>query len=185
MSKKFDPESVENFSMTREMYDWVESAILAVVCMLLIFTFIGRMIGVEGGSMENTLFNADRLISSRIAYTPAPGDIVVITMPETRQPPIVKRIIAIGGQTIDINSELGIVYVDGVAQIEPFAKGTTRSIDLQFPQTVPEGHVFVLGDNREHSHDSRHTETGMVDERLILGRVYYRILPFSSIGVLE
>ena len=186
MSKKFDPESLESFSITREMYDWVESAILAVVCMLLIFTFVGRMIGVDGRSMENTLFHADRLISSRIAYTPSGGDVVVVTMPGVHRAPIVKRVIATGGQTIDIDFALGIVYVDGAAQNEPYiTEPTFNRFDMQFPQIVPEGHVFILGDNRNNSWDSRASQIGMVDERFILGRVLYRVLPYERMGVVN
>jgi len=184
MNDKFDYEAIEGFSITRELYDWVEPALLAVACMLLIFTFVGRMIGVEGFSMLPTLNHADRLVSSRIAYTPTQGDVVVITMPGVHRAPIVKRVIATGGQEIDIN--LGIVYIDGVAIIEPYISGPTPGgADMQFPLTVPEGHVFVLGDNRGNSMDSRSNAIGMVDERLILGRVLYRILPYEHMGMIH
>jgi len=182
MSEKFDYDSAEGSPITRELYDWVESAMLAVSCMLLIFMFVGRMIGVEGRSMVPTLYHADRLVSSRIAYTPTQGDVVVVTLPGVHRAPMVKRIIAIGGQVIDIN-ELGIVYVDGAALEEPYISGPDfGNSDMWFPQTVPEGYVFILGDNRVNSLDSRSSQIGMVDERFILGRVLYRILPYDEMG---
>ncbi|MCL2068453.1 MAG: signal peptidase I [Oscillospiraceae bacterium] len=172
------------FDFTREAYDWVESALLAVACMLLIFTFAGRMVGIDGRSMENTLHHADRVVSSRIAYTPAYGDIVVVTMPGIRRDPLIKRVIAVGGQEIDIDFQLGIVYVDGEALDEPYTKEPTHNwFDMDFPQTVPQGHVFIMGDNRNNSLDSRSTQVGMIDERYILGRVFYRVMPYDQMGV--
>jgi signal peptidase I len=174
----------EKFDITREVYDWVESALLAVACMLLIFTFAARMVGVHGRSMEDTLHHADRVISSRLAYTPSNGDIVVVTMPGFRYDPLIKRVIAVGGQEIDIDFRLGLVYIDGMAQDEPYIKEPTHNwFDMDFPQTVPEGHVFVMGDNRNNSWDSRSTQIGMIDERYILGRVLYRVMPYDNMGV--
>jgi signal peptidase I len=186
MGETFDPERVQGFSFLREFYDWVESAILAVACMLLLFLFVGRIISVDGSSMEDTLRHADRLIVSRLAYEPEYKDIVVVTMPNSRHEPLIKRVIATGGQTVAIDFEAGTVSVDGVMLDETYTKEPTyRKFDLEFPLTVPEGHVFVMGDNRNNSWDSRVAEIGMVDERYILGRVLYRVMPYNQMGVPE
>ena len=97
--------------------------------------------------------------------------------------PIIKRVIATGGQTVDINFDRGVVFVDGEQLDESYVNTPTNvSYDVQFPVTVPEGSVFCLGDNRNHSYDSRASEIGMIDERYVLGKVLWRIFPFHSIG---
>lgn len=167
----------------REAYDWIESIVFALVFMVLLFTFIGRVISVDGHSMEPTLSDQDRLISSRLFFTPSYGDIVVITQPNSINEPLIKRVIATEGQTIDIDFDAGIVTVDGKEISEPYIlEKTYLSYDMQFPQTVPKGHVFTMGDNRNGSWDSRDTKVGMVDQRYILGRVVYRIAPFGTTG---
>lgn len=97
---------------------------------------------------------------------------------------MVKRVIATEGQTIEIDFDRGRVYVDGELLDEPYiAEPTHNQLDFQGPQTVPEGCVFVMGDNRNASSDSRRAQIGMVDERLIVGKVLLRVFPFDSIGV--
>lgn len=184
MHEEFDPEEAQGFSVKREVYDWVEAGLTAVLCVILLFTFVGRTIGVDGSSMVPTLHDQDRLICSRLFYKAEYGDIVVVTKPNSRNEPLIKRVIATGGQTVDIDFDAGIVYVDGEALDEPYiAEPTHISFELSFPRTVPEGHVFIMGDNRNASWDSRAAEVGMVDERYILGKVVYRVLPLDSIGV--
>jgi signal peptidase I len=184
MDELYDCEKVEGFSLVREAYDWVESAVMAFTVMILILTFVGRMVSVEGISMENTLHENDRLISSNLLYDPDYGDIVVIIFPEDTDRPLVKRVIATEGQVVDIDFEAGIVSVDGKTLDEPYiAESTHLQYDLLFPLLVPEGHVFVMGDNRNHSWDSRDSEIGMIDERNLLGRVVYRVMPFDKMGL--
>jgi signal peptidase I len=184
MRENFDPAFAGKFNIVRELYDWVESAMLAVACMLLIFTFAARMISVDGISMQDTLRHGERVISSRIAFTPKTGDIIVVTMPGFNLDPLVKRVIATGGQEIDIDFSLGIVYVDGMALSEPYIKEPTYNrFDMEFPQIVPPGHVFIMGDNRNSSWDSRSTQIGMIDQRYILGRVLCRVAPLDRMGV--
>jgi signal peptidase I len=111
------------------------------------------------------------------------GDIVVATKPYSGGEPIIKRVIATGGQTVNINFDLGVVFVDGEMIEETYVNTPTNvSYDMEFPVTVPEGSVFCLGDNRNHSYDSRATEIGMIDERYILGKVLLRVFPFGSFG---
>jgi len=183
MNEEYIPRETFGRAIVREVYDWVEAAVVAVVCVVLLFTFVARLAGVHGKSMNPTLHDQDRLIITRLFYTPSRGDIVVVTKPNSQNEPLIKRVIAVGGQTVDIDFDLGIVFVDGKALSESYiADATCRSYDLEFPQTVPEGHVFIMGDNRNMSWDSRVAEVGMVDERYILGKVIYRVMPYGKRG---
>jgi len=169
----------------KELYDWTESAVMAVIVVVLLFTFVGRTSVVSGSSMDKTLASGDMLLISRWGYSGEPGDIVVATKPYSHNEPIIKRIIATGGQTVDIDFEEGIVYVNGEALEEDYTNTpTNRRYDMEFPLTVPEGYVFLLGDNRNGSYDSRAEEIGLVDERYIMGKAYFRIYPFSDFKAL-
>jgi len=184
MNEEYIPRESLGRAFVREIYDWVEAAVIAVVCVVLVFTFAARLAGVNGRSMNPTLKDRDRLIITRLFYSPHQGDIVVITKPNSQNEPLIKRIIAVGGQTVDIDFELGVVFVDDTVLSEGYiAEPTHRSYEVEFPQTVPEGCVFVMGDNRNMSWDSRAAEVGMVDERYILGKVVYRVLPYNKMGV--
>jgi signal peptidase I len=164
-----------------ELYEWVESAVLAVVAVVLLFTFVARTSTVSGSSMVQTLHENDMLVVSRLFYSPQPGDIVVVTKPNYENEPLVKRVIATGGQSINIDFTEGVVYVDGEALDEPYVNTpTNKKYDTVFPLIVPEGELFVMGDNRNGSIDSRSTLIGFIDERYVLGRAYWRILPLSS-----
>ena len=131
--------------------------------------------------MVPTFASGDMLVVSRIGFNAEPGDIVVATKPYSHNEPIIKRIIATGGQTVDIDFDEGTVYVNGEALDEDYTNTpTNRHYDTEFPLTVPEGYVFLLGDNRNNSYDSRAEEIGLVDERYIMGKVYFRVMPFSE-----
>ena len=132
----------------------------------------------DGTSMLQTLQNKDKVVMSNLFYTPEYGDIVVIKTDFFGDTPIVKRIIATAGQTIDINFETGTVTVDGVVLEEDYINTPTNDReDFNGPITVPEGYVFVMGDNRDYSTDSRSSYVGLVDTRRILGKVYWVIIP--------
>ncbi len=186
MNEEFIPKQDVSTSLLHELYDWVEAGMMAVVAVVLLFTFVVRMAGVDGNSMNPTLEQNDRLFISRLNYTPQNGDIVVATKPNSRGEPLIKRVIAVGGQTVSIDFNLGIVYVDGQALDEPYVGTPTNvSYDTDFsqPVLVPYGHVFLMGDNRNYSWDSRASQVGMVDQRYILGKVVYRLLPYHNMGV--
>lgn len=185
MNEDFIPKETVSNCVMRELFDWVEAGMIAVVCVVLLFTFVVRTAGVSGVSMNPTLADRDRLLISRVMLDPSPGDIVVVTKPNSRNEPLIKRVVAVGGQTIDIDFMEGVVYIDGVPMDETayVAEPTYMQADMQFPQTVPEGHVFVMGDNRNASWDSRVSEVGMVDQRYILGKVIYRLMPYDQMGV--
>ena len=169
----------------RGVYEFVDILVSALLVIFLVFTFLFRLVGVEGGSMEPTLQEGDRLLVSSLRFKPEYKDIVIITQPNIFHEPIVKRVIATGGQTVDIDFEQGIVYVDGEALDESayLENGTTtQSSDYTYPLTVPKGHVFVLGDNRAVSNDSRSKDVGMVDERYIMGKAEWIVFPFQRFG---
>ena len=160
-----------------ELYDWMQCVVSAVLCAIFIFVFIGRTIGVEGISMEKTLHWNDRVILSGLFYTPKNGDIVIFRPPTDAfgGTPLVKRVIAVAGQTIDIDFDTGDVIVDGIVLDEEryINEPTHNRINFSGPLTVPEGCVFVMGDNRNHSSDSRDVRIGFVDTRYILGKVLF------------
>ena len=183
--------------LKKDIFDWVEVLVHAILAVILCFSFLFRIATIDGDSMKDTLLNGERVIISNLFYEPEVGDIVVIsrnkensvfTMNESNTP-IIKRIIATEGQTVDIDFEQGVVYVDGIALDEPYTKTpTNRKWDIEFPVTVDEGCIFVLGDNRNDSLDSRDArigEYGMIDTRYILGHAVYRIFPFDKIGKLD
>lgn len=186
MNEEFDVVQKPGFSFVREAFDWIESAVTALVFVVLVFTFLGMIISVNGLSMSPTLDNADRLVCARMFTPPQYKDIVVITRPDTKNNPLIKRVIATGGQTIDFDAETSRVLVDGKALTEPYIAEQMDMYFLEYsdiyPLSVPEGHVFVMGDNRNHSWDSRVDEVGVVDERYIFGRVVYRLMPYSRMG---
>lgn len=176
------PDTADN---GREVYEWVQCVVAALIACVLLFTFIGRVIDVVGESMYPTLKEGDKIVITRLAGEYEAGDIVVLRKESFKMDPIVKRIIAVEGQTIDIDFEQGIVYVDGLPLQEDYINEPTYDReDFTGPVTVPEGCVFVLGDNRNNSQDSRKTSIGCVDTRLILGKVVFRILPLGQFGAI-
>jgi len=173
-------------SVKSEIYDWLQCIVVALVASILIFVFVGRICGVIGPSMIPTLEDGDRMLFSNLFYTPEQEDIVVFTKYSFDDKPVVKRVIAVENQTVDIDFSTGEVWVDGVLLDEPYiADPTRRQYDVAFPVTVPEGSVFVMGDNRMVSYDSRASAIGMVDVRCILGKVYAVVTPFKHFGLVN
>lgn len=172
-------------SSLRETVEYAESLAVVFVVMLLIFTFIARPATVDGESMMPTLQNGERLVISNLFYEPTAGDIVVLCGEADREEGknLIKRIIATEGQTIDIDFEAGEVYVDGQKLDEPYIlEPTYLDEGTEFPLTVPEGEIFVMGDNRNGSRDSRSLTVGTVKEEYIVGRVLFRFFPFDRFG---
>ena len=180
-----------------DIFEWLDVLVTAMIAVVLIFSFFLRFATIDGPSMEKTLHDGEKIIITNFLYTPEAGDIVVISrnmdnsVEDTNSSnlPIIKRVIATEGQTVDIDFEKGIVIVDNKILNEPYIKNpTTRQHEIEFPVTVDEGCVFVLGDNREVSLDSRSSQIGdygMIDTRYILGHAFFRVLPFDKFGTLK
>ena len=166
-----------------EALDWLQCIVTALIAAILLFTFVARTITVIGSSMVPTLEEGNLLIVSRLFYQPKYGDIVVLRKASFMNDPIVKRVIATEGQTVDIDFKAGIVYVDGQALDEPYVNSLTNEPeDFTEPVTVPKGHIFVLGDNRNRSTDSRSALVGCVDTRYVIGKALLRIAPLNKFG---
>ena len=182
----------------RDLYEWVQSLVGSVLVVVAIFTFVIRMMGVDGHSMLNTMQHGDRLlvVNSMLYHDYKYGDIVILRKDGVfDDDPIVKRVIAVEGQTVDIDFAEGIVYVDGEALEEDYIREPTYTAEgTEFPLTVPEGSIFVMGDNRNGSSDSRDYRLGTVDTRYVIGKAAFLIFPgpdyetekrdFKRIGVI-
>ena len=182
----------------RDLYEWVQSLVGSVLVVVAIFTFVISMMGVDGHSMLNTLQHGDRLlvVNSMLYHDYKYGDIVILRKNGVfDDDPIVKRVIAVEGQTVDIDFAEGIVYVDGEALEEDYIREPTYTAEgTEFPLTVPEGSIFVMGDNRNGSSDSRDYRLGTVDTRYVIGKAAFLIFPgpdyetekrdFKRIGVI-
>ncbi|MCD8146410.1 MAG: signal peptidase I [Clostridiales bacterium] len=181
----------------RDVYDWLQTLALVLVFITVFFTFFGMVFGVSGSSMYPTLHDGDAMLIQRIGYTPQQGDVVVLKKDgfpyENDSEAIVKRVIAVAGQQVEIDYAANTVYVDGVALEEDYLnfanEGTEQYGDDYMVERdgmvyssfqVPEGCIFVMGDNRNGSTDSRYAALGMVDERYVLGKAVCVFFPFSD-----
>lgn len=162
-----------------DIFEVFQAIISALVVISILFIFAFRVVNVDGTSMKPTLQNNDKVVVSTVGYEAKRGDIVVVSSTDGLKEPIVKRIIALGGDTVDINFTTGVVTVNGTEE-DYTDELTSQQFDIAFPITVPEGTVFVLGDNRGNSLDSRSTRVGCVDERLIVGKVLFRFFPIGD-----
>ena len=168
--------------------EWMETIVVAFVAVTMVFTFAARVITVDGISMEPTYFDGDRVLVTKLAGEAQTGYVVIIV--HALQETIIKRVVATEGQLVDFDPQSGELLIDGSPlKGEEFGieNGITFLPDspgqvMEFPQEVPQGCVFVLGDNRMHSTDSRYAVVGMVDRRNILGRVVFNLMPFSKAG---
>ena len=195
-----DKNKKEKRTVSREIFDWVEVLVLSLSFVLLMFSYFARQAMVDGGSMQQTFHDGERIIISDLFYTPKQGDVIVFQVPNSllTKEPIIKRVIATGGQTVYIDFDNWLVYVyddssltveEVVATVkpldEPYIEAMREnakmdySTDLQYPYTVEEGKLFCMGDNRNGSTDSRSRLLKTVDERYILGKVIFRIYPFT------
>ena len=187
MKKQTAGAKPDPYASVRELYDWIYCLLFALVVCVVLFAFVFHVIDVVGSSMVPTLHNGDKMLVSGLFYTPKAGDVIVFKKNEyDPNKALVKRVIATEGQEINMDFANGIVYIDGEAIAEPYINELTyNKLDFIGPKTVPAGCVFVMGDNRNASVDSRKSEIGMLDTRLILGLAYAVIYPLSVLRVIK
>ena len=189
---KAQPNKKGEKNFLNEFVDYVEMFALAVCFVVLTFTFLFRVCTVDGASMNNTLSHGERIIISDMFYTPKRNDVVVFYENDTLKRPVVKRVIATEGESVDIDyfsdtMRVTVTSVDGKKTVleEDFILYNYQKYYVDESFVVPENHVFVMGDNRNDSRDSRDPSIGFVDERTILGKVIFRITPISNAGSIK
>ena len=171
----------KNSKTVSNIYDIVSVVVSAVAVIAIVFTFVTRVLVVSGASMNPTLNNGDTVAISSLKRSFDYGDIVIVAQPNAMHKTLIKRVIAVGGQTVDIDTEKGVVYVDGKALDEKYTLEPTYSRgNIEFPATGPVGMLFVMGDNRNDSTDSRMSVVGFIDEKYIMGKVVGRIMPLGQ-----
>lgn len=192
------PEEVEEQEAPRrpgaELYEWLQLFLGCVVAAVVLFNCVARLTRVDGGSMDYTLQHGEIMLIWSLGYTPKQGDIVVLNktsvlLPDWDQPrAIVKRVIATGGQTVDVDYTTGAVYVDGQPLDEPYLHEEMRRPGAPSMQQthweVPEGSIFVMGDNRNYSTDSRDSLVGTIDTDYILGKAVLALWPLDRFGLI-
>ena len=178
------PEQKNKETYVEFIFDILEFLFKCFIIVSLFLTFFCRQVNVDGESMNDTLQHQDRLSVWTFMYEPQPKDIVIITHGKHLNKMIIKRVIAIGGQRITIDYDNNEVFVDGVLLHEDYIKGKTVKAHIPIKQTdivIPEGYVFVMGDNRENSTDSRSAVVDLVPVRNIIGKAFFRMIPNLSI----
>ncbi|NLU36724.1 MAG: signal peptidase I [Clostridiales bacterium] len=177
-------ENIKQSGTLREIWDWAQTIIIAVIIALLIRSFLFEIILVDGNSMAPTLFDRDRVFVNKIIYLleePSHGDIVIFKTPEDNKSNYVKRLIGLPGDRIKI--ENGIVYLNGDPLHEPYVE--VPAINDYMEVTVPEGAFFALGDNRNDSKDSRDFRIGFISMKNLVGKAVWRIWPLSNISPIQ
>lgn len=197
--KKKEAQKAEGTTFAKELYDIIEILVIAACVVLMLYSFVCRVCIVSGGSMDTTLADRQLLMVSNINYTPDTGDIIVFHQTTNESfglnEPVVKRVIATAGQTIDIDFDTWTVTItdtDGSVSVLDESEYmylkegyTLLKSDFDYPMEIPEGYIFVMGDNRNHSTDSRSRWIGLVDERRVMGKAILRLTPFSKFGTLD
>ena len=167
----------------KKFYDFIENIAVAVLILTISILFFCRVIVVDGDSMRNTLHNQDKILISNFMYTPEKGDIIVTDNNNGYKKPLIKRVIATGGDTIKVDYENGVVYLNGNLLNEDYIMEHMNTVPADALEiTVPDGCLFVMGDNRNHSRDSRDDAIGVINQKDILGKAVFRISPFSDLG---
>jgi len=185
MNESTEEVTGRNTGMAKDILEWVQAIIIALAIGFIIKTFVFTQVLVDGTSMLPTLENGDRLLIYRFMYTPKAGDVVVFRPAHDPIKPYIKRVIAVEGQSVDIDAETSSVYVDGVLQVEPYIlEPLNQAGDTNYPITVPKDHIFVMGDNRNSSEDSRRSRVGMVKTSTVMGKAVFRWWPLKGIGTI-
>ena len=181
MENQPKPRRSADGGLQNTVLSYLHDLVFLLTGLLFVFVLLFRIVVVSGPSMRTTLLDGDYLLvlSSTLYQNPKQGDVIVASKDSFKDgEPIVKRVIATAGQKVDIDFELGTVYVDGDALDEPYALTPTNMQEgTRFPLVVEEGCLFVMGDNRNESKDSRHPDIGLIDEREVLGKVFLLLIP--------
>ena len=178
-------------TVLRSLYDIFEILATVTVTVMLVYAFLVRLQIVDGSSMLNTLHDQERLIVQSVGYTPRRGDIVIVHRIDAApyDKPLVKRVIATGGQTVDIDFDTWTLTVDGETVEEPYRwldpERPTLRCEYELPITLGEDEIFVMGDNRNGSADSRQIELGPVDTRTVVGHAILRVWPRDAFAVFK
>ncbi len=166
-------------------FEWLESIVQAIIVVVVLMAFLFRVVNVSGTSMLNTLHDADKVIVLKLNYVPKDGDVVVISRGQNLDEPLIKRVIATEGQTLSIDFSDGSVTVNGVKLNETYIKEPMwLQGDGDIPSVIPKGYTFVMGDNRNHSLDSRFNEVGLIANENIVGKANFIVFPFNRIGAI-
>ena len=167
-------------------YEIASILLTAVLAVGVIFTFFFKMSTVSGESMQNTLQHGDNLLITSITPEINPGDVVVVSQPNGYEKVLIKRVIAVGGQSVSFDSKTGKTMINGQIIDEPYTKEKAKyTYAMTKTYFVPEGKIFVMGDNRNNSKDARYWENTYVEADKILGEAVFRYWPFDSIGMLK
>ena len=169
------------------IYSFLSTLLLCMTVIFVFFACVFRLVSVDGDSMYPNLNNNDKIIVSDFLYTPDYGDIIALSKTTAQEQSMIKRVIALPGDTVMIDFDTHLITVNGKVIFEDYevSEAISEKGDFTYPLTVPEDCVFVLGDNRINSSDSRDVSVGYVSVDSIEGKAMFRILPFSSAGVLK
>ncbi len=169
------------------VYDWIRCLLFAFAIVVICLTFVFRLVEVEGSSMDDTLSTQDKVVVTNLMYKPQNNDIIVISHGAAYENPIIKRVIATEGQTLKLDFAHEQIIVNGIVLNEPYIKETTFSetfSNYDIPEVIPEGKIFVMGDNRRVSLDSRNKKIGLVDVDDVIGKAQFVAFPFDHFGYL-
>lgn len=161
--------------------------VIAALLVSALFIFGIRIVTVDGPSMDTTLESGEKLVMTNFNYTPRTGDIIVVSKGASYDHPFIKRVIATGGQRLKLDYENDAIYVDGKKLEEPYTGGSAfdgNYGNYTVPEVVPEGKLFVMGDNRYISKDSRSADIGLVDSKSVMGKAQIALFPFNRLGLL-
>lgn len=179
--EKTEKEEIAKTALS-SFFHWMSGIVAVLFVIFLVVMLFFRPVTVSGPSMEPTLHDGDRLFVYSFMYEPENGDVIVARSPDGADMPVIKRVIAKEGQVVEVDYENGTVTVDGVVLEENYISGMSKvpQNEIEYPYTVPADRIFVMGDYRDESRDSRHKAFGCIDENTVAGKAVFRFYPFST-----